>query len=249
MVKGIILAAGRGSRLGGRTDDRPKCMVELWGKPLLHWQISALRGAGIDDITIVRGYMADKINVSGVSFLENKRWAETNMVATLMEARQILVNNPTVVSYSDIVYSPDAVRALLGGRGDIRITYDPDWRQLWEMRFDDPLCDAETFKVETTTERLLEIGNRPQSYDEVQGQYMGLLYFEPEGWRVVESAIGTLDQNTLARIDCTAMLKRLIHDHDVHAIPINDKWCEVDSNDDLLAYSKFEPILRSAMGQ
>ena len=46
-MKAIILAAGRGSRLLSLTEDRPKCLVEAGGKPLLAWQIEALRGAGI----------------------------------------------------------------------------------------------------------------------------------------------------------------------------------------------------------
>lgn len=243
MVKAVILAAGRGSRLGGLTDDKPKCMVELWDKPLLYWQIEALRGAGIEDITIVRGYMAEKIDVPGVRYLENKRWADTNMVATLMEADEILKSGPTVVSYSDIVYSSDAVKTLLNGSGDIRITYDPNWRKLWEMRFEDPLSDAETFKIDKDTGRLLEIGNRPKSYEEIQGQYMGLLYFEPTGWNKVTCFTNTLEPALLDKIDCTRMMQQLTSSHEVVAMPINDSWCEVDNNDDILKYRKYNPIL------
>ena len=237
MVKAVILAAGRGSRLGDLTRDRPKCMVELWGKPLLHWQVEALHGAGIKDLTIVRGYMAEKINMPGVSYLENKRWAGTNMVATLMEASNILENGPTVVSYSDIVYSSNAVTALMNGTGDIRITYDPNWRQLWEMRFDDPLSDAETFKINKETGSVLEIGNRPQSYDEIQGQYVGLLYFETSGWSNVARFLETLEPSALASIDCTGMLKQLLLNYDVKAFAIPGLWLEVDSLDDINAYN------------
>lgn len=243
MVKAVILAAGRGSRLGELTEDKPKCMVELWGKPLLHWQIAALQGAGIEDITIVRGYMAEKIDVPGVHYLENKRWAETNMVATLMEADRILSTGPTVVSYSDIVYSSGAVKALLNGSGDIRITYDPNWRKLWEMRFEDPLSDAETFKIDKETGMLLEIGNRPKSYEEVQGQYMGLLYFEPTGWNKVLRLTRTLESVVLDRIDCTSMLRQLISTHEVMTVPINDLWCEVDNNKDIQLYMNYKTIL------
>lgn len=238
MVQAVILAAGRGSRLGNLTSDRPKCLVELWGKPLLNWQMDALRGAGIEDITVIRGYMAEKITVPGVSYLENRRWAETNMVATLMEARSLLESGPTVVSYSDIVYSSDAVRALLDCVGDIRITYDPKWRHLWEMRFEDPLSDAETFKVDADTEKLVEIGSRPQTYEEVQGQYMGLLYFEPEGWRKVMNLIEGLEPSTFAKLDCTSLLKRLLPHEFIRAVPIRDEWCEVDSIDDIAAYGR-----------
>ncbi len=77
-MKAIILAAGRGSRLLSLTDDRPKCLVELYGKPLLDWQIKALRDAGIQDITVVRGYLKDKIT-GEFETLENPRWFKTNI--------------------------------------------------------------------------------------------------------------------------------------------------------------------------
>ena len=55
-MKAIILAAGRGSRMGNLTDESPKCLVELRARPLLEWQLMAIREAGIDDIAIVNGY-------------------------------------------------------------------------------------------------------------------------------------------------------------------------------------------------
>ena len=43
MIRAVILAAGRGSRMGHLGNDRPKCLVELEGKPLIERQIAALR--------------------------------------------------------------------------------------------------------------------------------------------------------------------------------------------------------------
>ena len=53
-MKAIILAAGRGKRLGALTDDRPKCLVSLQGQPLLSYQVRALRQGGCDEIGLVR---------------------------------------------------------------------------------------------------------------------------------------------------------------------------------------------------
>ena len=55
-MKAIILAAGRGSRMKNLTDEKPKCLAKLRGKPLLEWQLTSLREAGIEDIAIVTGY-------------------------------------------------------------------------------------------------------------------------------------------------------------------------------------------------
>ncbi len=58
-MRGLILAAGRGSRMVAATADRPKGLVELGGTALLDWQLAALRGAGIQEIGLVRGYRGE----------------------------------------------------------------------------------------------------------------------------------------------------------------------------------------------
>ena len=78
--------------------------MPLAGKPLLEWQLAALRGAGIDEIGIVRGYKAHLLDGRGLVAFDNARWADTNMVASLMSASDWLRAEPSIVSYSDIFY-------------------------------------------------------------------------------------------------------------------------------------------------
>ena len=61
-MNAIILAAGKGERLHPLTENKPKCLVELFGKSLLQWQISAFHEFGIDDITVVSGYKSEEIH-------------------------------------------------------------------------------------------------------------------------------------------------------------------------------------------
>jgi choline kinase len=112
-VKAIILAAGRGSRMKSLTDEHPKCLVELRGKPLLEWQLESLRAAGISDIAVVTGYKREVLAERGLSEFHNPRWAETNMVSSLACAESWLQGEPCIVSYSDIFYSPVAVQSLI----------------------------------------------------------------------------------------------------------------------------------------
>ena len=60
-MRGIILAAGKGSRLNGTAGDKPKCLVEIGGITLLERQIRALELAGVDDIAVVVGCQADRV--------------------------------------------------------------------------------------------------------------------------------------------------------------------------------------------
>ena len=236
-MKAIILAAGRGSRMKNLTDERPKCLVELRGKSLLDWQLEALRGAGINEIAIVTGYKQELLAPLGLTVFHNPYWGNTQMVTSLACAEEWLVAEPCIVSYSDIFYRATAVKSLIACPAKIAVTYDPNWLQLWQKRFGDPLLDAETFRL-TAEHTLAEIGNKPKSTNEIQGQYMGLLLFTPEGWAEVVRIREGFSEEQCNKMHMTGTLQQVIKAGHVpiEAVPYNDEWGEVDSVADLNAY-------------
>ena len=199
-MKVIILAAGRGSRLNELTERRPKCMVEIFGKPILHWQLEAIATAGLKDAVIVCGYEKNMIEAD-CQKIENPRWAETNMVATLRCADAILQSESVIVSYSDIICHPNIISRLAQSRGDISITYDVLWHDLWAIRFENPLDDAETFIEKNGC--LISIGSRAKSIAEICGQYMGLLKITPAGWRHIRHVFHKIGEEKLQKLDMT----------------------------------------------
>jgi choline kinase len=238
-MRAIVLAAGRGSRMGEQTRLQPKCLTQFAGKALLDWQLEALRGAGIREIAAVRGYLAELVARPGLSYFENMRWAETNMVASLACAAPWLEAFECVVSYSDIVYPADHVRALSDAGGDIVVAYDTKWLELWSRRFADPLSDAETFRMDSHG-TLTEIGNRAKTLDEIEGQYLGLLKFTPAGWRQVRDLNAELPPARRDRIDMTGILKELIsRGATIRTVPVAGSWYEIDSESDLKLYTEW----------
>lgn len=236
-MRAVILAAGRGSRMGPLADDRPKCLVELEGRPLLDRQIAALRRGGVDEIGIVRGYRAEMLNFPGLFYFDNERWAQTNMVMSLTAAAAWLRSGPVIVSYADIFYRGELVRALANASGALVISYDRAWRHLWTRRFADPLADAETFRIDAAGE-LLEIGGKTARVEDIEGQYMGLLKFTPAAWSAVEALLATLDQPIRDRLDMTGLLRRLLAEN---RIPIttfgtDGQWGEIDNPGDVALY-------------
>jgi L-glutamine-phosphate cytidylyltransferase len=238
-MRALILAAGRGSRLGSLGDDRPKCLVELDGRPLLDRQLAALRRGGADEIGIVRGYRADMLNIPGLSCFENQRWAETNMVMSLVAAAAWLRSAPVIVSYADIFYSSAVVRGLVDAAGTLVISYDRGWRDLWTRRFPDPLADAETFRIDASGQ-LLEIGGKTRNIADIEGQYMGLLKFSPAAWAATETLLATLDQWTRDRLDMTGLLRRLLAGKTVtiSTFGTDGQWGEIDSPTDVDLYHR-----------
>jgi L-glutamine-phosphate cytidylyltransferase len=251
-MRAVILAAGRGNRMGHLGGDRPKCLVELEGKPLIERQIAALRRGGVDEIGVVRGYRAEMINFPGLSYFTNERWSETNMVMSLATAAPWLRSGPVIVSYADIFYRSELVRRLAGARGKLVISYDRAWRRLWTRRFADPLADAETFRVDAEGQ-LIEIGGKTPRIEEIEGQYTGLLKFTPPAWSAVEVLLSKLDAPVRDRLDVTGLLRRLLTAKElpIGTIGTDGQWGEIDNPDDVALYqnmvSEGELLLEDAL--
>lgn len=235
-TRAVILCAGRGSRLGAASLDKPKVLTELVGLSLLEWKLRALHTVGIDDIHLLTGYQAEKVAALGLPCIHNDRWATTNMVATLLCADPVLRRpGRTVVCYGDVVFHPDILRAALASAADIVLPYDVAWRALWEERFSEPLADAESFAQRDG--RLLDIGQRVASVDAIEGQFMGIVSLTAAGWLSLRSVVETLPDTEVDRLDTTGLLsKMLARGAIVHTVPCSGRWCEVDSQDDLRRY-------------
>lgn len=240
----IILAAGQGTRLRPLTNDRPKCLVELQGRPLLQWQIDTARAAGIQEIVVVGGYLIDQLRAYDITVIENPRFATTNMVQTLRCAADWF-GDGFVMSYGDIVYSPNVLKTLLADPAPIAVTVDSQWRSYWERRLEDPLSDAETLKIRPDGS-LLEVGQKPLSYEDIQAQYIGLVAFRQAG---VERLTATLAEiasdaesgkhpfggkRSLDTLYMTDLLQGMIAaGESLHASKIAGQWVEIDSVSDL----------------
>lgn len=226
--------------MGALTAEQPKCLTEFVGKPLLHHQKASMSEAGIEQIGIVTGYKRELLQSSSITEFHNARWAETNMVASLMCASGWLKQFTCIVSYSDIFYSPATVSALLDCEAPLAISYDPHWRAIWQARFEDPLSDAETFCLDGDNKYVINIGARAQSLDEIQGQYMGLIRIAPDGWAQVEAYLNQLSSSEIDRLDMTGLLSALIaQGRKIGAVPQVGGWGEIDSAEDLSVYEQF----------
>src|SRR3954465_12537712 len=139
-MRAVILAAGEGTRLRPYTLDRPKCLVPLAGRALLEWHVEALQRAGIEHITVVTGYRGELVDALGHPTVANPRYDATNMVASLMCARDLLDGgDDVVVTYGDLVFESRVARALAESDAPVGVTVDRQWQRLWERRMADPL--------------------------------------------------------------------------------------------------------------
>jgi len=248
-LKVIILAAGQGQRLRPLTENIPKCMVNFLGKSMLKRQIDIFQNLGINDISVVTGYCDDKVNLDNITKFKNKNFMTTNMVESLFTAEEKL-NDSVIVSYGDIIFEPSVIQSLMDSRHDISVIVDKNWKDLWNVRFKNPLDDAESLVLDKN-ELILELGQKVESIDDIQGQFIGLMKFQNNGIIdiinfykkmkiMANSSINPLNPNLpFEKSFMTDFLQGLIrNNHKLNAIMIKNGWLEIDSLKDYNLYKK-----------
>lgn len=234
-MQGLILAAGRGSRMPAFTRNGPKCLLTIGGATLLDRQVAALRACGAERIGVVGGWQVDALRGRGLEVLHNPDWESTTMVASLCRAEGWLAAETTIVSYGDIAFAPATARRMATCPAPLALAYDPDWLALWQRRSADWIEDAETFALDGDS-RVLDIGGRPRRVEHVEGQYIGLMRWTPAAWTGCGEVLRALQATEAGRrVDMTAALRLLVREHRaaIAAVPVDGPWFEFDSERDV----------------
>jgi choline kinase len=245
-MKVLILAAGRGSRLGAVAGNLPKCLTPLFGRSLIEWQLATLAREGTYELHIVRGFAADKLTIPNATAWLNPEWPETNMVHSMFCARPVLETaDELLITYGDIVYEPKVLQAMRQTPGDVVVAVNTAWLPLWRERMDDPTGDVESLKL-SGDGRIIAIGDKVSDLSEVEGQYMGLLKFSRRGLDALIAVHDEVGENpawamgrSLRKCYMTDMVRGLIQAGiPVRPAMVDGGWLEVDTPEDLAAYNR-----------
>ena len=252
-MKVIILAAGLGSRLRPITNTRPKCLVNLLGTPLLSYQLSIIKQCGIKDhdIAVVTGYMKELIYPYIKTTFNNPNYSSTNMVHSLFCAESFMdADQDLIISYGDIVYRKEILENLIKTEDELAVVADRDWNDLWSIRMEDPLTDAESFKVNSAG-KLIELGKPINSLHEAPAQYLGLIKVKASSINKLKNSYQKLngqnnqDSQSFKNMFMTSFIQHLIEcGWSVSPSYTNGGWIEVDSVADLRAYENDDEISR-----
>jgi len=245
-MKMIILAAGQGTRLRPLTNEKPKCMVQYNNKAIIDYILETVAACGIQEVSIVNGYKGNVLKQHlkdyDINFYTNKSFNRTNMVSSLFCAKEFM-DDDIIISYSDIIYTNEVLSTLIHADGDISVIVDEGWRDLWTLRMEDPLQDAETLKLKG--DRIVEIGKKATNYDDIQGQYIGLMKISKSYVNKLISFYASLDKSQLyddqsyENMYMTSLIQQIIDNlTDVKPIFINGGWIEIDSVEDIKNYTK-----------
>lgn len=240
-MRPILIGAGRGSRLQHKTEEIPKTLVEVMGRPMLEWILDALKEGGFakKDVVFVCGYKADVLRARYPEFtyVENHDWENNNILESLLYAREHLKDG-FVSSYTDIVYRGSAVRDLVAAEGDKVLVNDTDWRRRYIRREHHPESDAEKMRAEGS--RIVDISRTIPSV-EASGEFIGVAKFSKAGaaelveaYEDAKANCETLGDRPFQKAYLIHLFQRMIQRGSVfHRVDTPGGYMELDTLEDL----------------
>jgi choline kinase len=247
----ILIAAGRGKRLGPHTEEIPKCMVDVAGRPILGWVWRALEAVGVDELVVIRGYRGDVLEtfvrqlVPRAVFVDNDDWQTNNVLLSLAHARAYL-DQPTYLTYSDIVFTPAVARAAAASRAEIGLVIDREFRTIYEGRTEHPLDEGEVADLRPDG-AVARVGKRALPPADAIGEFIGLSRLGARGAQLAGDALDQLARRYAGRDDepfqraaryrnayLTDLWQELIDGGErIDPILIDGQWREIDTGQDL----------------
>lgn len=228
----VVLCAGRGSRLGKKTSNIPKCMVKLKNKPLIYWSQKFRNNfkknifvCGYKKDMIIKNFNKDPKNI----FVINNEFKSTNMVYSLFKInKRHIKNEDIVVCYSDIIFNPKIFQLFKTKETFIPIKLD--WLKLWKKRMNLKKIKKDAENIQISGKNIESIGGKLNK-KLPDYQFMGLVKIKNNDFFKLKSFFKKLNK----RIDFTTFLNEAISNQIIKLRFKKTKieWYEIDNQKDL----------------
>tara|TARA_B100001167_G_C16744181_1_gene292571 strand:- start:323 stop:1081 length:759 start_codon:yes stop_codon:yes gene_type:complete len=240
-VNAIIIAGGKSTRIRPLSNEIPKTMVEVYGKSILERQIEVFQSCGISDITAVTGYHSEKINLPNINCIKNEEYKTTNVNEGLFCAKAKL-NDSVIITYGDIIFEYEVLEQILNFKGDIGVVIDLDWEKQYTGKFGRPISEADN--VIMNKKQILKISkNLTKKDDLILAESIGIFKLSKSGAKILLDRYNHLKKSHKGKFHSASsfkdaffmdMIQDLIDTNVIiEPIPINGRWCEIDTQLDL----------------
>ncbi len=241
-TKAVILAASRGEGFDVLTQERPKAMLKVGGEPLLLRQVNTLKEVGIKDITVVRGYQKEVIDIPGLRYVDNDAYATSKELVSLWRGLNGL-RGPALIAYGDILYKRYIPTLLLQDEGDFVIAVDSEWKQSGNQRryADFVACDIPYSRTLLDQPVYLRKMHSDIEATKINGEWIGLLRVSSEGMKKLQDVLEELSQTeNFAEMRFAPLFNQLIQKGEKIKVQyIRGHWLDVDDLTDLATAHTF----------
>jgi phosphoenolpyruvate phosphomutase len=232
----IVLAASRGRGLEPLTQDRPKVMLPIAGKPLLRWLVDGFKKESINDITVVGGYRADAIETAGIKLVVNERYAETEELASLACAIDSL-DSDVVISYGDLLFRSYVLRDLTASKAKFAVVVDSlmggdSNHTVRDFAYCSRADDRGLFGKPVLLERVTSEADGEAA---PHGRWVGLLSANRAGLAKIKALIAAMrTDGRIDKLDMPALLNALVASGEaIEVVYVHGHWRGVNDLEDL----------------
>ncbi|MFP6561584.1 phosphoenolpyruvate mutase [Paraburkholderia sp. B3] len=241
----IVLAASRGSGLDAFTEDKPKVMLPVAGKPLLRWLVDAFKKQSVNDITVVGGYCADAIDSAGIKLVRNERYAQTNELASLACAVDAMQHD-TVISYGDLLFRSYLLRDLVESEAEFRVVIDSspatENRSVRDFAWCSAADDRGLFGNKVLLSRVSsDLGATDNAVEAPHGRWIGLMSVRGAGREKLAKKLAQLQTRAdFDTLDMPVLLNALIADGEkIEVQYVHGHWRGVNDLEDFCRAGDF----------
>ena len=235
----VIVAAGKGSRLGEKTRKVPKCLVKVNKKSIIDYNLDFINK--FKETVIITGFKSNIIKNKfkrnkKIKIIKNLKYSSTNMVYSFFCAYNYLKNKKkdVLISYSDIIFDKKLFNQL--NQKKSFLFGKSNWLQLWKKRMNmkNIKRDAEDFVVKNN--KLISIGGKLNS-KLPKLQFMGLIKIKYKDLKKLFIFFKNLSNK---KIDFTNFINIALNNKvfEMNVIKTNRFWIEIDNKNDLKASKK-----------
>jgi choline kinase len=234
-VRGIVLAAGGGTRLRPLTDALPKTLLPVDGdRTILELAVANLAAVDVRDVTVVTGHAAETIDRVVPDYAErygvdvhvrfNERYDTANNAYSLWLTRDLWADGALMVN-GDTVHPASVEQRLLSARDGADLVLAIDQAK--------PLADEE-MKVALTDDGLLRHISKGLDPTTADGEYIGVTLIEPTAGTALASALEDTFERDPSRWYEDGFQEFVDRGGAVRGVAIGEvAWVEVDDHDDL----------------
>jgi len=240
----IILAASRGSAMGSLTEEMPKSMLEIKERPILSHIVDVYNSHGIKEITVVRGFQKDAIDLPNLRYVDNDEYADTSELVSFQKALVgINLNQDLFVSFGDVLFKPYLLQLMDGFEDDVVIVVDTQWQDSVnkERAADYVHCSEPHSRDSYSHEIFLKISAENLDPKIIDGEWMGVAKFSKNIIPVINESMNKMQKET----DFNAAKFHHLFTHlvsegiKVKVVYTTGHWLDIDTLEDLLRAGNF----------
>jgi 1L-myo-inositol 1-phosphate cytidylyltransferase len=221
--KAVILAAGGGTRISSLSTGRPKCLMELGGKPIVEWVLAAIAEAGMEEAVIVTGFKADVLRQAlgpasrlglTLTYVHNRRWRRPNGLSLYAARAEVKPDEAFLALMSDHLLPAGIIKKVAEARtSKCVLAVDTDTASVFDIH--------DATKVRVVDGRPAAIGKKLRSYNAVD---CGLFRFDGRIFGALETAFRA------GRESLTDGVRILIAHNDLDVLSADAMfWIDIDT--------------------